>query len=157
MSEPKRMGRRLLIELRVNTMDAALARREVDLAAEIEQLFASGIRREAALAIVEGRVDDLVRLAAQDLTREIQSAINQMTFSSYWNEVAAASAWCRWEYEPTADHCPTCVERNGKVGTAAEMQAIGLPGAGTTQCRSGCRCRIVPITEEQYDQGDRIA
>lgn len=153
----KRLTPKLLIELKVSTMEAALGRREVELGAEIDQLLASGMRREAAQAIVEGRIDDLVRLVAQDLTREVQSAINQMSFSSYWNEVVKTSAWFRWQYEPTAEHCDTCIARNGKVGTAEQMLSVGLPGAGTTDCRTGCRCRIVPVTEEQYDQGDKIA
>lgn len=152
------MGGALIIQLKTELLIEELRTRNRVLGNEIAQMIASGVPTEQVIDQLENRIDDLKRAVAALAVREIGAAINQMSFSSYWDTVVSDPnfEFYRWEYEPTANHCATCTARNGLVGTAEEMRAVGLPGAGTTDCNIGCRCRIVPISAEEYAAGEKI-
>lgn len=157
MAALRRMGRRLLISLKVEAMGAELSRQEILLDQEVGRLIDRGVGRDAALKLLnEGRVDELVESIGRLLAREVLSGVNEMAADSYWDSLIKTSEYWRWEWEPTAKHCDTCTERNGQVGTTEEMAAAGTPGAGTTDCSLGCRCRLVPITQEEYEAGEKI-
>lgn len=53
----------------------------------------------------------------------------------------------RWEYNPGANHCPGCIERNGKEKKLSEWVALGLPGTGSTECHSNCMCDLVEVKQ----------
>lgn len=55
----------------------------------------------------------------------------------------------QWVWNEEADHCRDCEERQGEVKTMEEWQYIGVPRAGTTQCRGNCKCNLV-----RYDGPD---
>jgi len=107
-------------------------------------------------AWMRDNAEERLEAAASAMTREIMSGINAMTYSASFGEVQQESPYFRWTWEPTAKHCADCTERNNKVGTAAEMVAKGMPATGTTKCHHNCRCRLVPITREEYDAGTKI-
>lgn len=157
MSAKRRMGRRLLIELRVNGVTRAVNRRAGDVEEAVIKLASSGMRGaelEAALAdLANGLLDQVVK----DLTRQATAGINEMATASVWEAVKDAGEYFMWEFEPSAKHCATCEDRNGKVGTAEEMEAVGLPGAGTTDCSVGCCCRLTIITKDEYEAGEKIS
>jgi len=50
-----------------------------------------------------------------------------------------------WVLEDGARHCGDCLEREGKIKTFAKWEAIGLPGAGMTQCGGNCLCSLVKL------------
>ena len=50
----------------------------------------------------------------------------------------------KWIWEPGAEHCDTCTERNGQVKTYDEWMGLGLPGTGITDCTIYCKCTLVP-------------
>ena len=53
----------------------------------------------------------------------------------------------RWNWEPSAEHCDTCVGRQGQVKSYEDWEAVGLPGSGTTDCGIYCRCSLEPVLE----------
>lgn len=152
----QQMGRRLLVELRVKALDAELTTRQVLLDGEVARLV-NRMGREAVLEMMQaGRIDELVRSIAKEMTRDVTQGINEMAAETFYAEVVRAGEYFRWEWEPSAKHCADCTDRNGKVGTSEEMESVGVPGTGSTECSLGCQCRIVPITQDEYEAGEMI-
>lgn len=60
----------------------------------------------------------------------------------------------KWVWEPVAEHCETCIDRNDQVKTYQEWEAIGLPaqsfesGNYGTVCGYYCKCILIPVIGE---------
>ena len=134
---------------------AATAETQAAMQADLDNLLASGVSREVLLQYLERSAPEYKQALVNKVMHPLRAAINQATVASYWSRISGVSNYWRWVWEPTAKHCTTCTERNGLVGTRAQFEAIGIPGAGTTICQGGCRCTLVPITKEEFDQSDR--
>jgi len=82
--------------------------------------------------------------------RDLSVAMNELTTNIYLDEAKGLSDFWQWQNEPTAKHCNTCKDsaaggRSGLVKTLRQWQALGVPGAGTTNCDGGCRCSLLPV------------
>jgi hypothetical protein len=147
----------LTIEIAIDTLEAKESLQGAQIGLEIETMRAAGMSRAAILAILASRREDLVNAMVNRATQQLETAISRMTVTNYWSEILGTSDYWLWQFEPSAKHCATCVERNGKVGTTAEMETAGIPGSGATDCRYWCRCALIPITKEEYDAGPKIS
>jgi len=151
------LSRRLIISLLVSELDSDLDSRSDLLAADLTRLASSGMSAAAVTRLMQARIEEMISSMAHAATTQIRESINSMVFTSYWEKVAQESDYFLWEMEPSAKHCDDCVDRSGKVGTAAEMGNVGFPGSGATKCRQNCRCAIIPITREDYENGTKIS
>jgi hypothetical protein len=152
----QRMGRRLLVEMRVTALDAEITRSAALLENEITRLVNRVGKDEVIRLLQEGRIDELVSQIGKVVSRDVTQGINEMAADSFYSEVVANGEYFRWEWEPAAKHCPDCTDRNGKVGTGEEMESVGVPGTGNTECSLGCQCRVVLITKDEYGAGEKI-
>jgi hypothetical protein len=85
---------------------------------------------QALQGVIGSQIDKALGQTAMDVSNEaVQDLADQF----------------EWLWEPNAKHCDTCQERNGEVKTYDEWIALGLPGAGTTDCTYWCKCTLNPV------------
>lgn len=94
---------------------------------------------------------EIVETTIQQGQKTAQRRINLMSDSLAWQgfqigkieTLDAAGALFKWELDPGADHCMTCL-----IYAAAGPYTIdslpGVPGEAPTLCNGSCRCNIVP-------------
>lgn len=113
----------------------------------IEDMQVNGVsQKEIAVFISSQAVQEaLYRSLLNDIARTIDTSLNQLETNAYLDVVGDLAKKWRWNYEPTAEHCDTCIDNNGKVRTMQYWQTNGVPGAGTTICDGGCRCWLEPV------------
>jgi hypothetical protein len=75
----------------------------------------------------------------------VDKSINQTAIGASDEPIKGISDKFKWTWEPGAEHCDTCSERNGQVKTYDEWVSLGLPGAGTTVCTIYCKCALLPV------------
>ena len=117
---------------------------------EVKVLQMQGMSNED---IIRRMVDDFKNQSGawKTLEGKIGSTIdfglnNAANFSANEEVVKAfpdSTGW-QWMLEPTADHCETCLQRDGQVKSYQDWESVGVPGAFGTICRQYCQCTLIP-------------
>jgi len=97
-------------------------------------------------AMGEGWEKSFLNAAAQEIWEGMKYVAQQSVYSSL-----PLSNLYQWQYNPGANHCDGCVERNGQIKTFEEWEDEGLPGSGCTNCYYNCLCDLVPVEKGNVD------
>lgn len=93
---------------------------------------------------VKNNTGEFKQLTGQ-IGTQLSKVIDQTAIDTSQLAVAGLSDNYRWDWEPGAEHCDTCSERNGQIKTWQEWQILGMPAAGTTICTIWCKCSLMPV------------
>lgn len=140
----------LIVQGYLTEVEAQIAIAEADLGAQVNRMQRGGASIAAIETFLAANRETVLRAITNRAGRVLSGQLSQMSFASYWNKARKESNWWKWVWEPTAKHCRTCSYRNNRVGTTAQMEKIGVPRYGTTECSVGCRCDLQAITENAY-------
>ena len=113
-----------------------------------KELLARGVSPEEVnrilLADIKNNAGEFKKLTGT-LGAQIDKALGQTAMDTSNEAVRDVADQFEWTWEPQADHCATCEEYNGQVKSYDEWEALGLPGAGLTDCGVYCKCTLMPI------------
>lgn len=126
------------------------------------ETYLARIRQRATELTGAGvNVDEVQRILLQDIENQtgefsqlvgdiglnIDRSIFQVSSDVSIEMVREVSDQFKWELEPSAEHCDTCLERSNMKAQSMEFwENIGLPGSGTTTiCGIYCKCSLEPV------------
>ena len=144
----------------VSTLETILANLEASLNKSVDDyVFATQIRAKDLLARGVSP-EEVNRILLEDIKNntgefkqltgtlgaQIDKALSQTSLDTANEAVRDLADRFRWDWEPSVvEHCDTCQEYNGQIKTYDEWTALGLPGAGLTDCTYWCRCTLTPV------------
>jgi hypothetical protein len=114
----------------------------------IAKMRAEGIADKQIVTILKDRMGNTVE-EFRTFKGWVEGATDKMIYSASQDESNdyEQEQKLTWVLDPSVtEHCDTCLEREGyEPMTFAEWEAIGLPGAGTTDCDGYCKCTLTEV------------
>ena len=144
-----RVTEQTVFQLWVEDIERAYDTMLADIRAEIVRMRLLGIDEAEIFARLKQNVTDDSG-AFQSFNGWVEGATDKLTHAVAQTESNAVYSGTEenltWELDPTArEHCADCL-RNSQAPAMpfAQWAAIGIPGAGNTECDGYCKCTLSP-------------